>query len=97
MRDVIVDMTGRGACVGCANRRIMGEKEMQRADVRGWLGQAGVVVVCAGGVQNSGEAAFFAGVVLVQLGLCTKMIDQVLQFVRGGRPRVGGGGGQFVR
>ena len=25
------------------------------------------------------------------------MIDQVLQFVRGGLPRVGGGGGQFVR
>ena len=54
-------------------------------------------MVCAGGVQDSGEAAFFAGVVLVQLGLCAKMIDEVLQFVRGGRLLVGVVGGQFDR
>ena len=59
------------------------------ADVRGLYWQAGGVVVCAGGVQNSGEAAFFAGVVLVQLGLCSKMIDDVLQFVREGNGETG--------
>ena len=72
-------------------------KKMQMADVRECMGQAGEIVVCGGGVQDSGEAAFFAGVVLVQLGLCAKMIDEVLQFVRGWCPRVGVGGGQFVR
>ena len=63
-------------------------EERQLADVRRWKRQACEIMVCAGGVQDSGEAAFFAGVVLVQLGFYAKMIDEVLQFVRGGRPRV---------
>ena len=90
----------RGACVSYTNRRIRVGKGRQRADVRGWNGQACEIVVCAGGVQDSGEAfrtAFFACVVLVQLGVCAKMIDEVLQFVRGGRPRFGVGESQFVR
>ena len=43
-------------------------EERQMADVCRWKRQACEIVVCAGGVQDSGEAAFFAGVVLVQLG-----------------------------
>ena len=52
---------------------------MQRADVRRWKGQACEIVVCAGGLKDSGEAVFFAEVVLVQLGLCAKMIDEILR------------------
>ena len=43
-------------------------EERQLADVLRWKGQACEILVCAGGVYDSGEAAFFAGVVLVQLG-----------------------------
>ena len=55
-----------------ANRMIMRKEERQSADVRGWKWHARDVVVCAGGLKDSGEVAFFAGVVLVHLGLCAK-------------------------
>ena len=61
-----------------ANGRIRGKEEMQRADVRWWKWQASWVVGCAGTRMKSDEAALFPGVVLVQLGLCAKMIDDVL-------------------
>ena len=97
VRDMVRDVAGSGDCVRYANIRIRVIKERQLADVRRWKGQACEILVCAGGVYDSGEAAFFAGVVLVQLGLCAKMIDEVLQLVRGGRPRVVVGGDQFIR
>ena len=56
----------KGAWRSYANRRIRGKDEKQRDDVGGWKWQAREVVVCAGGLNDSGEAAFFAGVVLVQ-------------------------------
>ena len=48
------------------------------ADVSGWKRQARDVVVCAGALKDSSETAYFAGVVLVQVGLCTTMINEVL-------------------
>ena len=50
-------------------------EDRQLADVLRWKRQACEIVVCACGVQDTGEAEFFAGLVIVQLGLCAKMID----------------------
>ena len=94
---MVGDLSGMGACVNYASRRIRRKEKRQGADVRGWKWYARDVVVCWRGLKNCGKAAFVASNVLVQLGLCAKMIDAILQFFRGGFPRVGFGGGQFVR
>ena len=54
------------------------ETKRHSADVRGWKRQAREVVVLAGGLNDSGKSAFVAGVVLVQLSLCEKIIDDLL-------------------
>ena len=60
------------------NRKIKEKEERQSADVSGWKWQACEIVVCAGGVQDSANVALFSCLVFVQLGLCAKMIDDVL-------------------
>ena len=86
MRDMIGDVTWRGACVSYANIRISGGKERQSADVRGWK---------VAGWRDRGMRGWRTG--QRRGSILRGMIDEVLQFVRGGRSRVGVGGGQFVR
>ena len=80
--DVIAQNGWISVVEGCLrelrNTRIRCKEESQRADVCWWKWQACEVVVCTGGLKDSGEAALLVGVVLVRLGLCADLIDHVL-------------------
>ena len=60
-----------------ANIRIRGI-EMQKVYVRRWTVYALEVVELAGGLYVSGKYELLSGVVLVQLCVCAKMVNEIL-------------------